>query len=905
MRCERDDRPLPFETRTSEHHPTGQRRRHVNTSEPSIPWHCLTAESAASKLGTQDLDRGLDRPRADERLQRFGLNQLEVEEGRGVAAIALAQFRDFMILVLLAAAVVSGLLGERSDALAIVVIVVLNAAVGAVQEYRAQRAISALRRMSALEARVLRSGKVQRIPASGLVPGDVVQLAAGEVVPADLRLVTTDGLMIDESSLTGESLPVEKKSAPLDDAELGLSDCTNLAYRSTAVTRGQATGLVVATGLDTAIGQVAQRIAKGSTYRTPLQQRLARFGRRLAVAVLMICAAIFVLGLAQGHAPLTMFLTAVSLAVAAIPEALPAVLTAALALGARKLSRCKTLVRRLPAVETLGSVTFICADKTGTLTENRMRLDAIVAAGDHYPALAQMPDTLRVPLGRALALCHEVGERTDAADPTEVALVEAAAEAGFERSTLIDELSELARIAFDSDRRRMTTLHRQAAGATAFLKGAPEEIFGRCRDALDAEGQSAALDAQGFEAATAELATTGHRVLAVAMKHFDRPPEDTTETELERDLTLIALVGLSDPIREAVPAAIAECRSAGIEPLMITGDHPDTARYIGIELGLPARPEATITGAELRELSDEALTRRLDQVRIFARMDPTQKIRIVEALQAKGEFVAMTGDGVNDAPALKQASIGVAMGERGTDVAREAADMVLLDDNFATIVTAVREGRRVYDNIRKFIRYTLTSNAGEIWVLLVAPLIGLPIPLLPIQILWVNLVTDGLPGLAFSGERAEPDVMRRPPRPPRESVFAHGMWQHIVAVGVVIAGVSLATALFTDPGNEAYWRTMVFTTLVMAQLAQALAVRSEHASLFSLGPFSNRFLLAAVGVTLLVQTLAIYLPAGNEVLHTIPIGALDFALCLLLGALVLPVVELLKCIERIHRGKRR
>lgn len=874
----------------------------LTSSESSTPWHCLTPEAAASRAGTPDLARGLDSARAGERLERFGPNQLEVEEGRGLVAIVAAQFRDFMILVLIAAAFVSGILGERSDALAIIVIVVLNAVVGAVQEYRAQRAIAALRRMSALEARVLRNGKPRRIPASGLVPGDVVKLAAGEVIPADLRLVEVEGLMVDESSLTGESLPVEKTTGPLEDADLSLSDRANLAFRSTSVTRGQATGLVIATGLDTAVGHIAQRIAKGRTYRTPLQQRLARFGRRLAVAVLVICAGIFALGLLQGRAPLMMFLTAVSLAVAAIPEALPAVITVALALGARKLSRCNTLVRRLPAVETLGSVTFICADKTGTLTENRMRLAAIVAAGAKHAALGEVPEALRIPLARTLALCHEIGDNAEAADPTEVALAAAASEAGFDRSALVEDLPEISRIAFDSDRRRMTTLHREGAGATAFLKGAPEEIFGRCSDALDAEGQTTPLDPEGFEAATAELAATGHRVLAIAMKRFASAPEETTEPVIERGLTLVALVGLSDPIREAVPAAIAECRSAGIEPVMITGDHPDTARYIGAELGLDAELEATIIGPELQALSEEALSRRLDHVRIFARMDPAQKIRIVEALQARGEFVAMTGDGVNDAPALKQASIGVAMGKRGTDVAREAADMVLLDDNFATIVTAVREGRRVYDNIRKFIRYTLTSNAGEIWVLLVAPLISLPIPLLPIQILWVNLVTDGLPGLAFSGEKAEPDVMRRPPRPPRESVFARGMWPHIVAIGVVVAGVSLATALVTDPRNEAYWRTMVFTTLVMAQLAQALAVRSETASLVSIGPFSNRFLIAAIVATIAVQVAAIYLPAANAFLKTVPLAGADFALCLGLGGLVLPIVEALKRFER-RRGQ--
>ena len=810
----------------------------MNTDSVSASWHCLDGDDALARLNS-DRERGLSQAEAAARLDRHGENEIALEEGRRLLSIIASQLTDLMIIVLLVAALIAGLLGELRDSIAIIIIVVLNGIIGASQEFRAQRAIAALRKISAHEARVIRDGATRNTPATDLVPGDIIFIAAGDIVPADVRLLESQDLTTDESSLTGESLPVAKQIAKLIDQDSPLGDRSNLSYKSTAVTKGSGVGLVVATGANTEIGHIADLLAEKKRHGTPLQLRLAAFGRRLAVVILAICAVIFALGIVNGQAPMLMFLTAVSLAVAAIPEALPAVVTVSLALGAKKLSRQNCLVRRLPAVETLGSITFICADKTGTLTENRMSLAAIHAENQTTASLAELADSIREQLGVALAVCNDLGETAKTSDdPTEVALQRAAAEAGFVKADLLNKMPQLTACAFDTERKRMTTVHRVDDGAVIFTKGAPEEVLAICTTVLRADGSVGALPSENLVAATTTLAHSGHRVLAVATRRCEKVPTELTPETVERELTLIGLVGLSDPVRPEVPQAIDHCLSAGITPIMITGDHPDTALHIGEGLGLVHSSTAVLTGRELALLSDDELVARIRDVRIYARVDPEQKIRIVETLQKSGEFVAMTGDGVNDAPALKQASIGVAMGKRGTDVAREAADMVLLDDNFATIVGAVREGRRIYDNIRKFIRYTLTSNSGEIWVLLLAPFLGLPVPLVPIQILWVNLVTDGLPGLAFSAEPAEHGVMQRPPRPPQESVFAHGMWLHIAWVGLLIGGLSLGTSFWADGQSVPYWQTMVFTTLVIAQLSQALAVRSE----FRISAHNWRFL---------------------------------------------------------------
>ena len=777
-------------------------------------------------------------------------------------------------------------------------IVLLNAVVGTVQEYRAQRAVAALRRMAAPEARILRDRNIQMINARFVVPGDIVLLEAGDVVPADMRLFEVIDLRIDESALTGESLAVKKSKATLGDESLPIGDRRNLAYKSTSVTRGHAKGIVVGTGQNTEIGHIATLLSREKGVKTPLQLRLARFSRNLAFAILAICTVIFFIGLMQGQAPLLMFLTVVSLAVAAVPEALPAVVTISLALGARKLSRRRALVRRLPAVETLGSVTFICADKTGTLTENRMSVVALLADGEHLESLPEKPDRTWTRFGEVLALDNEVQPVDDglAGDPTELALFLAADRGGFHQDALLKRMPRVAEIAFDEERKCMTTLHKVDGYFVALVKGAPEALLPKC-SAVSSRNTETELDRDAVLHQANTLAERGHRVLAFAFREFPELPE-LSSANVEKELTFLGLAGLADSPRAEAPQAVADCQTAGIVPVLITGDHPDTACHIAKSVGIGDVDTTVMTGRELAGLSDDEFAKRVRDIRVYARVDPEQKIRIVSALQQAGEFVAMTGDGVNDAPALKRAGIGVAMGQRGTDVAREAADMVLLDDNFATIVTAVREGRRVFDNIRKFVRYTMTSNSGEIWTLFLAPFFGLPIPLLPIHILWINLVTDGLPGLALSAEPAERHVMQRPPRTPGESIFAGGMWQHMLWVGLLIGALSIGAQAWGYSHSAGHWQTMVFTTLVIAQLFHALAIRSERDALWELGLATNPQLLGAVLLTVAAQLTVIYVPALNPIFKTSPLPVLDLLICFALGAVVLIAVEIEKWLVR-------
>ncbi|MDT8452978.1 MAG: cation-translocating P-type ATPase [Gammaproteobacteria bacterium] len=861
-------------------------------------WHTLDVNETLQQL--ESSATGLSPAEAQKRLAEYGPNAIPLKRRRSLLAMLLGQFADFMIMVLLAAAVISGLVGEPQDAIAILVIVLLNAIIGAVQEYRAQHAVAALQEMATPEAQVYRDAQVITLASSELVPGDVVVLAAGNVVPADLRLLTVEELQVDESALTGESHSVEKQSATLDNAELAIGDRQNRAFKSSLVTHGRGEGVVVATGLNTEFGRIAELLQEETGVKTPLQARLARFGRYLALAVLAICVVVFIAGLFQGQPVMLMFLTAVSLAVAAIPEALPAVVTISLTLGARKLVRHKTLVRNLPAVETLGSVTYICTDKTGTLTQNRMTVEQYYLAGAWHSSLFEVQaEAVRQQLGQAMAISNDVTEKDGepAGEPTELAVFEAAVEAGFSKAELEQSLPRLAAIAFSSKRKQMTTLHQSAQTVTAYIKGAPEKLLTQCKTAA---GSNAAerFDAEAILLEAERLANEGYRVLAFASRELAGLPEPLEAEEVEQDLTFLGLVALIDPPRPEVPQAIADCLTAGITPVMITGDHAGTAMAIARRLGIASDDQEILSGEALAQISEEKFARMVETIRVYARVTPEQKIRIVKALQVNGEFVAMTGDGVNDAPALKRAGIGIAMGLQGTDVAREAADMVLLDDNFATIVHAVRAGRRVFDNIRKFIKDTMSSNSGEIWTLFLAPFMGLPIPLLPIHILWINLVTDGLPGLAFTAEPAEPNIMQRAPRPPEESIFAHGMWQHIIWVGLFVGGISIAAMAWAISRDVPYWQTIVFTVLTVSQLFHSLAVRSESASLFSIGLFTNLPMLGAVLLTLLLQLAVIYTPALNDIFHTQPLPLFDLVVCLLLSSLVLVAVEIEKWLVR-------
>ncbi len=869
--------------------------------ERGRPWHMRAAHEVAALLQVNP-SAGLDVSEATRRLAQHGPNAIAGARRRGPARMLLAQFSDFMVLVLLASAVLAGFLGEPQDILAIGAIVLLNAVLGFAQEYRAERAMTALQAMSAPQARVRRNRQLSAVAAADLVPGDVALLEAGNVVPADLRLIEAARLQVEEAALTGESLPVEKTTAALEDPELPLGDRRNMAYQGTLVSYGRGAGVVVATGMATELGRIAVLLRDDAELKTPLQRRLARLGHRLAVLVLLISIVIFTIGVLRGGQPGVMLLTAVSIAVAAIPEALPAVVTISLALGARKMARRQALIRRLPAVETLGSVTFICSDKTGTLTENRMRVESF-HVGDHL--VAEIPDEFegRAPwplLLTALALNNDAapgGDGEPAGDPTEVALLLAAARGRLDKATLEARMPRIAEIPFSSERARMTTLHRDGTAILAFTKGAPERVLDGCVHRLSETGIQP-IDRSAVLAAATDMADRGLRVLAVAYRPLEEVPAADSLGSVESGQTLLGLVGLLDPPRTEAQEAVALCQAAGIRVVMITGDHPATARAIARRLGIAGPADEVMTGPELARLSLEDFDRRVAAIRVYARVAPEQKINIVRGLQHRGEFVAMTGDGVNDAPALRRANIGVAMGRGGTDVAREAAHMILLDDNFATIVGAVREGRHIYDNLRKFVRYTLTSGIGEVWPLFLAPLLGLPIPLLPIHILWINLVTDGLPGLALAAEPEELRLMQRPPRPPRESIFAHGLWQHVVWVGVLMGTVVLATQAWAYRTGSAHWQTMTFTVLALSQMGQVLAIRSERESLFRQGLGSNVPLLGAVLLTLVLQLATIYVPAFQTVFRTQALSLGELVVSLVLSSIVFVAVEIEKMVVR-------
>jgi len=870
------------------------------SSSASEAWHTLHASSVAEKFDVS-MGHGLQLDEASRRIVSYGTNEIREKPARPAWRMLLDQFADFMIVALIVAAIISGVLGDLKDTVAIVVIVVLNAVIGFVQELRAEKAMAALKQMAATNAVVLRAGERVTIPSSEVVPGDIVLLEAGNVVPADLRLNSAVQLKIDEAPLTGEAVTVEKHDEPLPDPALSLGDRKNMAYKGTTATYGRGSGVVVATGMATELGKIAALLDMDGKLKTPLQQRLARFGRRLALVVLAMCVIVFLVGLLQGEEPLLMLLTSVSLAVAAIPEALPAIVSISLALGARKMVSRHALIRNLPAVETLGSVTYICTDKTGTLTENRMQVEKIYTDGSVLREWREIPRAkLWQILFTGLALSNDAsrsGEGQTSGDPTEVALYMVALEAGYDKTILEKTAERVFELPFDSERKRMTTFHSMDGGLIAYTKGAPEAILPRCISAAYDRGQSP-VDSEELLAVADSMAEEGLRVIAMAYRNWDSLPEDTAAEAIESDLVFLGLIGMMDPPRNEARDSVSLCKSAGIVPVMITGDHAATARAIARQIGIASEKDAVVTGPQLASMDDETVRKKIREIRVYARVDPAQKIRIVEALQQQGEFVAMTGDGVNDAPALKRANIGVAMGKGGTDVAREASSLVLLDDNFATIVSAVREGRRIFDNILKFIKYTMTSNSAEIWVIFLAPFLGLPVPLLPIHILWINLLTDGLPGLALAAEPEEKGIMQRPPRPSQESIFANGMWQHIVWIGLVIAGVTLFSQAWAIYMASSHWQTMVFTVLTLAQMAQAMAIRSERESLFTQGLFSNVPLLGAVLLTFLLQMATIYLPFMNAVFNTMPLTVGELLFCLVLSSIVFFVVEMEKWMIR-------
>ncbi|HCB49836.1 MAG TPA: ATPase [Chloroflexi bacterium] len=906
-----------------------------------MDWYKLSVEETKEQLDV-DLAHGLSSEEARERLERFGSNELEEQDAVSSWRILLRQFQELMVIILIVAAIVSLALGEIIDTVVIMAIVFINAAIGYSQEQRAEQAMAALKKMAIPTVRVRRDGEVQEISSTGLVPGDIVLLEAGNVVPADGRMIEGANLKAQESALTGESEPVEKQIAIPGGENLTLGDRSNMVYMGTSITYGRGAVAITETGMNTELGHIAGLIQEVSDELTPLQRRLQRLGKTLTLIAVAIIAVVVLTGFfLRGEELETLLLTGISLAVAAIPEGLPAVVTITLALGSQRLLKRKALIRKLPAVETLGSVTVICSDKTGTLTENQMTVTILDVAGNREDIetlvsrkgvlLEAIWDRSAHPEMRALsvlvragALCNDAVLKHDAdgtwraiGDPTEGALLLAAKKLGFEKEELDKNWPRVSEVPFTSERKRMTTVHRvdETARQTdlpwrespyvLLSKGAVDSLL-QVSDLVLVDNEVVAMDdewRQRIEQANDELARQGQRVLGIAFRFCEAAEPPTEEELLEVEEVFVGLVAMIDPPRPEAKAAVATAKRAGIRPVMITGDHPLTAIRIAQDLGI-TEGNHCLTGAELSQMTVSGLMGVVDDVSVYARVSPEHKLNIVEALQTKGQIAAMTGDGVNDAPALKRADIGIAMGITGTDVSKEASDMVLLDDNFATIVAAVEEGRVIYDNIRKFIKYTLSSNTGELFLMLVAPFLGMPLPLLPLQILWVNLVTDGLPGIALAQEKGEPGVMQRSPFKPTESIFSRGLGSQIVWIGSLMGLVSLIVGYFAwlnDPSGP--WQTMVFTTLVLSQMGNALAIRSNKLSLFSIGLFSNRLMVNAVLGTLALQLLLIYLPPLQSIFKTEALSLTELAVCLLSSIVVFAVFETYKWFIRHREGK--
>ncbi len=945
--------PEVFMAAPALHHPSPASPEGLPPTPERPPWHTLGIEETLVRLGTGRA--GLTDAEAHRRLAEHGPNELTERGGRSPWRIVWEQVTAVMVLILLAAAGLSLALGKLLEAGAIAVIVGLFAGLGFLQEYRAEKAIAALRKLAVPTVRVVRDGRTTELAAVDLVPGDVVLIEAGNVIPADLRLLEAASLSIGEAALTGESEPIAKQVDALDRADVPLGDRRNLAFAGTSVATGRGSGVVVHTGMATELGHIADLLQSVGNHETPLQRRLDRVGKQLALAGVAVAALVVLIGLAGGEPIGDLVLTAISVAVAVIPEGLPAVVTFTLAVGAQRMVRRNALIRRLPAVETLGSVTVICSDKTGTLTQNRMTVTVVeTMAGRHELPVAghaagstatpdSGPETATLLLLGAAALCNdgellavgdpattEPGEPDEPlaiGDPTETALLVAARRVGLDIDGLRRDHPRIGELPFDADRKRMTTVHPSPApgsalaalaghhgGPIAVVKGAPDRLLALAVAVVE-DGRVVPLDgerAERLRAANDELAGRGMRVLAVAFRELDdtdRPGEHgrlRTTDELagaERDLVLLGLLGIIDPPRQEVRDAVGTCSAAGIRTVMITGDHPRTAEAIAAELGIldADRPEVVLTGDDLDHLSDDDLDNRVAGVSVYARVSPEHKLRIVSALRRRGEVVAMTGDGVNDAPALKQADIGVAMGITGTDVSKEASDMVLRDDNFATIVASVEEGRVIYDNLRRFVRFAVAGNIGKMAVMVGWPVLflattgdlGTAAALVPLQLLWLNLMTDGVLGLSMGLEPAEKGVMSRAPHSPDAGIWSGGLGVQAAWVGALIGAVSLGVGFAYERAGLGQWQTMMVMTLTAMQVFQALGSRSDTEPLWRLGWRSNPLVAASVAVVVGLQVLALYSPLRGA-LSLEPLGATDLAVCVGAGVALLAVMEAAK-----------
>jgi Ca2+-transporting ATPase len=882
-------------------------------------WHTKTIEQAFAQLDSQA--EGVSQKQAEERAAKYGPNEIQAAHRVSAWEILIEQFKNVLILILLGATTLSLFLGHGVESIVIAVIVLFAVLLGFVQEYRAERAIEALRQMAAPNATVLRDGQEVKIPARDLVPGDVVLLHTGDRIPADARLLESVNLQVEEAALTGESMPVEKHADPLPTHDLPVGDRKNMVYAGTAATYGRGKALVVATGMQTEFGKIAQLLQTVETGKTPLQQNLDKVGTALARAAFVVVAIIVALGLMRGQPFIEMLIFGIALAVAVVPEALPAVVTISLAIGVQKMVKRNALIRRLPAVETLGSTSVICSDKTGTLTKDEMTVRKIYVAGQmfsvtgsgyapigHFSVNGGTPTEPGAELKQLLSAAvlasdarltsnsdNGSGVEWDIkGDPTEGALIVAAAKAGLEKEALDASHPRMQEIPFTSESKRMTTLHQIQKGLIAYTKGAPEIVLENCDWILTENGVKpldGAYRKQVLDVAH-DMAGKALRVLAIASK-----PDAVLETA-QNNMTFLGLAGMIDPPRPEAKEAIATCEEAGIRPVMITGDHPMTARAVAGELGL-LKTGRVVTGAELEEMSDEQFKREVETIDVYARVSPAHKLRVVTALQANEHIVAMTGDGVNDAPALKKADIGIAMGITGTDVTKEAAAMTLTDDNFASIVAAVEEGRGVFGNIKKYLMYLLSSNIGEIGLMAGSALLGLPLPLTAVQILYVNLATDGLPALALSVDPAEKDLMKRKPRNPRTGIFtrpvvslmvAGGLWSTIINLGLFIWALNSGRGL-----EEAM--TMTFVSLVLIQFFKAYNFRSDRHSVFQ-SPFENKWLNRAIIWEIVLLLLIIYVPALHEPFSTFSLPLVDWVIIFVLSLTISPVLEFVKWMER-------
>lgn len=878
----------------------------------------LTPEQV-EKLFDTDVSQGLSTAKAAAAREKYGLNEFTRKKHKTIFQKFLDQFKSFMIIVLLVAAIISGVVGYinhegYSDAIIILAIIVLNACIGVAQEAKAEKSLEALEKLSSPQCKVFRGGKMEIIESRDLVPGDVVILETGDSVPADMRLVEAINLQIQEAALTGESMPSEKNIAAIE-GEAGVGDRSDMAFASTSVTYGRGKGIVTATGMATEVGKIAALIQSVRDVKTPMQKRLDKLGQILAFAALIICALIFGIGVLYGRGILDMFMIAVSLAVAAIPEGLPAVSTIVLAFGVQRMVKRHAIVRKLPSVETLGSTQIICSDKTGTLTQNRMTVVKIFHSGGEYTVEEMMvtPDEDDKQLSESAVLVNDAkmsrddnGKWETKGDPTETALVDLAIRLGLVKEDVDKEYPRVAEIPFDSERKMMATIHKSKdSKLTVAVKGGLDEVLACC-DRIYEHGELRPLtdaDRKKIDEANLDMARNALRVLAIAMNQIDELPKEVNPSTIERNLVFVGLMGMIDPPREEVKVAVHRCKTAGIKPVMITGDHKITATAIATQLGIMEEGDQAVSGAELEVMDDEQLRTTVTHTSVFARVSPEHKVRIVKAFQANGKIVAMTGDGVNDAPALKLADIGVAMGITGTDVSKEAADVVLTDDNFATIVTAVEEGRRIYDNILKVIQFLLSTNFGEVLVLLVAVLLNWESPLLPIHILWINLVTDSLPGLAMCVDPANPHIMERKPIDSRQGIMNRTFATRIILQGFMIGGLSLTAYQIGLPDGIEAARTMTFGVLALSQVSMAFAIRTNTRSAFKV-MFNNKILLGALVIVAAMMLVVMEVPALFGIFRVVGLNGIEWLWVAVLSLAPLVVTEIIKAFVRLLTVKK-